>query len=102
MIVQIKRQRVDVARRDCATRECLRIGEDKGTFCQGRGYTSYHRDSKGRLAPRIVCLTRHLNGCPCNSVCPEPECRTASVLQPGEKCERCGGLLIERASEGHA
>jgi hypothetical protein len=33
-------------------------GEDKGTFSQGQGYTSYHK------VPIPVCMTRHMHGCP--------------------------------------
>ena len=78
---------VDVLDRACFERPCFRRGEDKGTFVQGRGYTSYHPQ------PRRVCMTRHLLGCPDNSVC--PECRTVSVLEPGEQCGRCPGVLVE-------
>jgi len=48
----------------CWSRACMRPGEDKGSFQQGRGYTTYH----GR--PKPVCLTRHLHGCP--DIIPEP------------------------------
>lgn len=96
MLVKIGRRRVDVLRRDCGSRECFQLGFDKGTYTPGRGYTSYHRDARGRRVERPVCMTRHLRGCPDNSVC--EKCRTISVLEPGGSCERpgCGGVLVER------
>lgn len=96
MIVRIQGRKVDVARRDCASRPCFSLGFDKGSFSQGRGYTSYHTDARGRRVEKPVCMTRHLRGCPVNSVC--ATCRTASVLAPGERCESwgCEGELIER------
>lgn len=96
MIVKLGRRRVDVARADCVRRECFVLGFDKGAFSQGRGYTSYHRDAKGRPVERPVCMTRHLHGCPCGSVC--AACRTVSVLAPGDPCDRlgCGGTLVAR------
>jgi hypothetical protein len=45
----------------------MRAGEDKGTFVQGRGYTSYHK------VPKPVCMTRHLHGCPIDMPEPDPE-----------------------------
>ena len=81
---------VDVARKDCPGRPCFWLGQDKGTYTPGRGYTSYH------AKPRWVCMTRHTNGCPIHSVCSAPECRTCSVLAPGEMCERCGAALVAR------
>lgn len=96
MIVTIQRRRVDVARSDCGTRECFRLGFDKGSYTPGRGYTSYHTDAKGRRVEKPVCMTRHLHGCPMNSVC--SACRTVSVKAPGERCDwlDCGGELIAR------
>lgn len=96
MIVKIGRRRVDVSRPDCGSRECFQLGFDKGTYTPGRGYTSYHRDGRGRRVEKPVCMTRHLHGCPSNSVC--EECRTVSVLKPGGACERhgCPGVLVER------
>lgn len=42
----------------CPRRACFRPGEDKGTYVQGRGYTSYHKQ------PIPCCMTRLLHGCP--------------------------------------
>ena len=36
----------------------LHVAEDKGSFTQGRGYTSYYKH------PQLVCWHRHINGCP--------------------------------------
>ena len=59
---------VDVFDKDCGSRSCFGLGFDKGTFVQGRGYTSYH------AKPRPVCMTRHLNGCPHRSDVAEATC----------------------------
>lgn len=95
MLVKIGNRQVDVKDQRCPDRECFALGFDKGTFAQGRGYTSYHTDSKGRRVERPVCMTRHLRGCPSNSVC--GLCRTVSVEAPGESCPRhgCEGALVE-------
>lgn len=42
----------------CKWRECYIPGQNKGTYSQGRGYTSYHDK------PRPVCVTRMCHGCP--------------------------------------
>lgn len=42
----------------CNWRACFGVGENVGTFVQGRGYTSYY--SK----PVLVCTVRHHHGCP--------------------------------------
>jgi hypothetical protein len=67
MIVKCKRDgktvSVEVAYKSCPKKSCFRIGEDKGTFVQGRGYTQYHKKIQ------LVCFQRHLNGCPLASVC---------------------------------
>ena len=96
MLVKIGKRKVDVLEPACATRECFVLGFDKGTFVQGRGYTSYHRDAKGRTVEKPVCGTRQYQGCPSNSVC--SICRLASVEAPGGKCSKrdCGGALVER------
>jgi hypothetical protein len=80
---------VDVRDTGCKERPCYQLGFDKGTFSQGRGYTSYHKQ------PRPVCFTRHLHGCPSNSVC--PECRTLEVDPPGSLCRQpgCDGMTEE-------
>jgi hypothetical protein len=95
MIIRIGKRNVDVARRDCAQRSCFQLGFDKGSYTPGRGYTSYYRDAKGHTIEKPVCMTRHLHGCPINSVC--PECRTCSVLAPGDACEHygCSGTTVD-------
>lgn len=95
MLVKIGDLRVDVCDPDCGSRECFQLGFDKGSFSQGRGYTSYHQDAKGRRVERPVCMERHIRGCPSNSVC--EKCRTLSVRKPGELCNwsRCDGNLVE-------
>ena len=42
----------------CPKRQCFHLGEDKGTYSQGRGYTSYHEK------PIPCCMTRLIHGCP--------------------------------------
>jgi hypothetical protein len=67
MLVKCKRDgksvTVDVSYKTCPKKSCFRIGEDKGTFVQGRGYVRYHEKV------RLVCFWRHLHGCPTASVC---------------------------------
>jgi len=97
MLVRIGRRDVDVLDRDCKDRECFRLGFDKGAYTPGRGYTSYHRDARGRRVEKAVCMRRMLHGCPTNSVC--PECRLASVREPGSPCEGylaggCHGVTV--------
>ena len=93
MIIKIGKLRVDVARPDCASMDCFALGFDKGTFAQGRGYTSYHKDAKGRRIEKPVCSTRLYHGCPTCSVC--QRCWSASVRGVGP-CDRpgCGGLRV--------
>jgi len=98
MLVKIGKHRVDVADSKCGSRPCYQFGFDKGTYAQGRGYTSYYDK------PKPVCMARMLHGCPSNSVC--DKCRRSSVEQPGGPCperavegarvlnEPCGGTLI--------
>lgn len=109
MLVRIERRMVDVKDLGCAKRECFALGFDKGSFTPGVGYTAYHVDSKGRRVEHPVCMTRHLRGCPVNSVC--ERCRLCSVEPPGGECDairterigerfenrRCGGRLVERS-----
>jgi len=52
----------------CCARPCLNIGENYGVFTQGCGYTQAHKN------PTLVCMTRHLHGCP--HPLPEPEMGT--------------------------
>jgi len=86
MFVKVKRDsrtvQVDVAYKSCPSKPCFWLGEDKGNFVQGRGYTSYHKKIL------FVCFTRHLHGCPASSVC-----RFCHVISPpGEVCSNssCG------------
>lgn len=86
MQVRIQGKSVDVCRKDCGERDCFYLFQHKGTFAQGRGYTSYYK------TPKWVCGRRHLHGCPNGPVC--PECRTMAL--PGDTvCPRC---KIELAS----
>ena len=92
--VKIDGRKVDVADRRCAERDCFQLGFDKGTFVQGRGYTNYHAKE------RPVCMTRHLHGCPTNSVC--PKCRLLSVEEPGAACRgfaKCGGITVSKKED---
>lgn len=54
----VKIDNVDVSDKFCIARTCFHVGEDKGSFTVGRGYTSYH------AKPVLVCMTRHCHGCP--------------------------------------
>lgn len=88
MIVQIRGTEVNVSRSDCGRRECFSLGHDRGPYVQGRGYT-------GSGTGKALCLTRHLHGCPTNSIC--LKCNTGSPLhvsEAGGACERrdCDGL----------
>lgn len=95
----------DVLDEKCCARPCLHVGEDKGTYVQGRGYTSYHKD------PKLCCMTRMLRGCP--HPLPEPEaehircCPVPDFPKPKagtkpfrQKCRTCGawagGWLLEQ------
>ena len=96
MLVKINRRMVDVADRECAARSCFSLGFDKGSYSPGRGYASYHTDARGRHIEKPVCMTRHLRGCPTNSVC--GKCRLCSVRDVGQPCASfgCGGVTVER------
>lgn len=85
----------DVLDKLCAWRPCLQIGEDKGSFTPGVGYTSYHDK------PRLVCMTRHCNGCPTPlpepdperaRCCPAPELATLKrgLIPLKQQCRTCG------------
>lgn len=91
MKVCIDKRQVDVSRRDCGKRPCFFLGFDRGSYTPGLGY-SYYADRK----EYAVCWTRHLNGCPMNSIC--PKCRLLSVEEPGSRCEHvgCDGLTVAR------
>ena len=94
MMIKIGKLSVDVCDAKCGERECFQLGFDKGSFSAGRGYTSYHTDAKGRRIERPVCMTRHLRGCPSNSVC--AVCRLSSVDAVGSTCSRhdCAGITV--------
>lgn len=78
----------------CACRSCLNIAENKGTFTQGVGYTSYYEK------PQLVCMTRHCHGCPHPLPEPDPEkircCPNPDFVKPRnkfvrrQKCRTCG------------
>lgn len=88
----------------CAYRPCLNIGENKGSFTQGVGYTHYYEK------PQLVCMTRHCRGCPHPlpdldlekvRCCPNPDfakSRSNRVLQR-QKCRTCGswasGIVLQ-------
>jgi hypothetical protein len=84
MKIKIRDKQVDVADALCKTRSCFQLGQDKGTFVQGRGYTSYYKN------PQWVCLRRMLHGCPHVGSC--PSCRLA-YLEGATHCERCKTVL---------
>jgi hypothetical protein len=87
---------VEVKDGACAKRPCFSLGFDKGSFTPGVGYTSYHRDAKGRTVEHAVCGTRYYGGCPSLSVC--PVCDLCSVDPPGTRCEhwQCPGVTVSR------
>jgi hypothetical protein len=78
----------------CWKRSCMQPGVNKGTFVQGRGYTSYHKE------PWPVCMENHLRGCPHPMPEPDPEnarcCSRPSYRRRGnapvnwKTCENCG------------
>lgn len=53
-----KKAQVDVSGKECPKLKCYHLGQHKGPYVQGRGYTSYYK------VPKWVCITRHLHGCP--------------------------------------
>lgn len=91
MKVKIGGEVVDVLDGLCPLRSCYHRGEDKGTFVQGRGYTSYHRDG-----PRLVCGQRQYHGCPSPippaTCCDAPDLPAISVRRPQSRrrCRTCG------------
>ena len=90
MKVKIGGERVEVLDGLCPLRECYHRGEDKGSFSQGRGYTSYHRDG-----PRIVCGRRQYHGCPfplpAAKCCDTPDLPAISGKRPQSRrrCRAC-------------
>ena len=53
-----KKALVDVSQKECPKLNCYQLGQDKGPYSPGRGYTSYYK------TPKWVCMRRHLHGCP--------------------------------------
>lgn len=84
MLSVIRGKQVDVRDSLCKKRKCFQLGQDKGTFVAGRGYTSYH------AKPRWVCMRRMLHGCPSAGVC--PSC-SRSFCELDTKCDGCGAPL---------
>lgn len=74
----------------CWMRSCMWPGERKGTYAQGRGYTSYYK------VPIPECMTRDRQGCPHPLPEPDPEharCCYAPVYKGRGKlrtCQTCG------------
>lgn len=92
----------DVSDALCAFRDCLHVAEDKGSYTPGVGYTSYHR------SPRLVCMTRHVRGCPHPQPDPDPErarcCPSPDFARPRkgqsprrQRCRTCGAWLEKEA-----
>jgi len=96
------RRDCDVSDNLCSLRRCLHIGEDKGAYTPGVGYTSY------RKVPLLVCMTRHLHGCPYPHPDPEPEmarccpspdfAKTRSRVHR-QRCRTCGTWSEGKALE---
>ncbi len=92
---------------NCAFRPCLHIGEDKGPFTQGVGYTSYYAN------PKLCCMHNHIHGCPRilpavdsekARCCPAPDfARPRKSARPPrrQRCRTCGawmgGVALELA-----
>lgn len=85
----------------CELRPCLQVGEDKGSYSPGRGYTSYHKH------PKLVCMRRHCHGCPHPLPEPDPErarCCPAPDFAPVkldahpayQTCRTCGTRVHAR------
>jgi hypothetical protein len=77
----------------CAGRPCLNVGENKGFFTIGKGYTSYYKN------PPLVCMERHLHGCPSPPPPMDPErvrcCRVPDFPKSRgnprkQRCRTCG------------
>lgn len=83
----------------CWMRECMWVGEDKGSYSPGRGYTSYH------AKPRPVCSTRQNRGCPYPLPEANPEnarCCFAPAYKGRGKmrtCETCGAEAPPRVAK---
>jgi len=59
----------------CEWRVCLQPGENKGTYNQGVGYTSYY------TTPQPCCMTRLLGGCPDGPIGGRPAPDTAKMVK---------------------
>jgi len=78
----------------CWARPCLVVGENKGNFVKGRGYTSYFKE------PKPICTCNYYNGCPHPLPAPDPEqarcCFRPDYRRKGQaptgqrQCETCG------------
>ena len=74
-------------------------GENKGTYVQGQGYTSYHK------TPIPLCMTRERCGCPHPLPEPDPEqarcCYAPKYKGRGKlhTCETCGSKAPGYASK---
>jgi len=85
---------------ECAWRSCLHISENKGTFAQGRGYTSYYKN------PKLVCMQNHLYGCPTPIppidpakvlCCEKPDLPRARNSNPEwQRCRSCKTRLLRK------
>lgn len=75
----------------CLYRPCYVVGEDKGTFSPGRGYTSYHAE------PRPVCITRHCHGCPAG-----PRDADNCSLRPVPDLVLLGDAMVRRSNSRKA
>ena len=95
----------DVLDERCCARRCLHVGEDKGSYSQGRGYTRYYAN------PKLCCMSRLNHGCP--HPLPEPDsekvrcCDVPDFPKVGkgrrpsfQTCRTCGsrasGWLLEQ------
>jgi hypothetical protein len=83
----------------CWARPCMNAGENKGSFTQGRGYTSYYKD------PIPCCMTNHLHGCPYPIPEPDPEvarcCYAPTYEGRGKEmtCQMCGSKAPRKAAK---
>jgi hypothetical protein len=101
--IKIDGVQVDVLDARCPARECYRFMYDYGTFVQGRGYVSVHREQ------RAVCGRRHLHGCPSPIPAPLPCCskRDLPPLNPKRpqsrrRCRSCGAWTTTSFEERKA
>lgn len=60
----------------CLYRDCYCVGEDKGSYSPGRGYTSYHAE------PLPICMARMCHGCPSG---PIVDNRVSRPIPPWDK-----------------